>query len=164
MEFKIGAVAVAIIFFTTFVVVKSKAKNDRFKGLRIISYGLPFAAIGLLFAEFGKINLGVVLVATAFPLYLIGAAIHLKIMMGKFVPKTTECDKDQEDKETTSDAMVTSHSYKGIQLWIRHAFESTSRISASPAGPRRMESDASKQLARYRCRHRRCWWLRGENC
>ncbi|MBN3757652.1 hypothetical protein G3N95_32340 [Paraburkholderia sp. Tr-20389] len=83
MEFKIGAMCVAIAFAATFVVIKRFATDDKYRGLRIVAYGLPVAALGLTVAALGYIDLGMILVAVTFPCYVIGAIKHVKAMLGR---------------------------------------------------------------------------------
>ncbi|WP_054933126.1 MULTISPECIES: hypothetical protein [Paraburkholderia] len=81
MAFKIGALAVAIVFAFVFALIQRKAAGEKYKGMRVASYGFPFAIIGLLAAVVGRVNIGVAFVVIAFPLYILGSIIHVKAMM-----------------------------------------------------------------------------------
>jgi len=93
MLFRILSLPIALLFFAAFFLVRRYCGDQKFKPLRIASYGFIFAGVGLFFGVAGWMNLGISSVAIGICIFLAGVLVHMGSVARKRLPRPRDWDE-----------------------------------------------------------------------
>ncbi|WEY39740.1 MULTISPECIES: hypothetical protein [Paraburkholderia] len=93
MIFRILSLPVALLFFAAFFLVRRYCGDERFKPLRIASYGFVFAGVGLIFGAMGWMDLGIFSVAIGICNFFVGVLVHMGSVARKRLPPPRDWDE-----------------------------------------------------------------------